>query len=64
MVSAVRSTTTPVSLTELVLRLPRICYLVLKRQEVVVDPKSCYTDRVQLQIVAEVPTTNRDKRLG
>ena len=46
----------PVSLTEHVLRLPCICYLILERQEVVVYPKSGYTDRVYLQIVVENPT--------
>jgi len=42
-----------VSLTEHVLRLPRMLYLILERQEVVVDPKSGYTNRVYLQMVVE-----------
>ena len=45
----------PVSLTEHVLRLPRICYLIPERQEVIVGPKSGYTNRVYLQIIVGDP---------
>ena len=45
--------TIPAPLTEHVLCLPRICYLVSERQEVIVTPKSGHADGVHLQVVTK-----------